>query len=190
MCCVSALQRCLDRLSPGEKHNVKRLRGKEKIMAFGKRTFLIVLTAFFIAIALWLGIFPPRAPRVFLNQRRAVESIRTLNLAEHEYVARHPDRGFACNLSDFGKHGSEPLSRVALVDRVLASGTKSSYRFEVRCVGDQKPTGYTITAIPMEPGTTGKYALCTDQIGEIWYSESGVASDCLAMHKPIEQKYR
>jgi hypothetical protein len=161
-------------------------------MAFGKRTFLIVLTAFFIAIALWLGIFPPMTPRVFLNQRRAVESIRNLNLAEHEYVAHYPDTGFACNLSDLGGHGSEPLSRVTLVDRVLASGTKSSYRFEIRCAqrGDQKATGYTITAIPVEPGTTGKYALCTDQNGEIWYSESGVASDCLAMRNPIEQKYR
>jgi hypothetical protein len=161
-------------------------------MALGKRAFLIALTAFFIAIALWLGVFPPMTPRVFLNQRRAVESIRNLNLAEHEYVARHPDTGFACNLSDLGGHGSESLSRVTLVDRVLASGTKSSYHFEIPCAqrGDQKATGYTNTAIPVEPGTTAKYALCTDQKGEIWYSESGVASDCLAMHKPIEQKYR
>jgi hypothetical protein len=160
-------------------------------MAVRKRTFLMVLTAFFMAIVFWLGIFPPKTPRVFLNQRRAVENIRNVNLAEHEYVAHHSDTGFACNLSDLGEHGSEPLSRVAFVDRVLASGTKYSYHFDIRCPqGGGKATAYTITAVPVEPGTTGEYALCTDQTGEIWYSESGVASDCLAMHKPIEQKYR
>src|SRR5258708_1925925 len=161
-------------------------------MAFDKRTVLTVCTVLFIAVVFWLGIFPPRTPRVFLNQRRAVESIRSLNLAQHEYAARHPDTGFACNLSDLGEHGPEPLSRVALVDRILASGTKSSYRFEIRCAqrGDQKATSYTITAMPVEPGTTGKYTLCTDQTAEIWYSESGMASDCGAMDKAIEKKYR
>jgi hypothetical protein len=161
-------------------------------MAFGKRKFLILLAAFSIAITFWLGVFPPGTPRVFLNQRRAAESIRKLNLAEHEYAAGHPDNGFACNLRDLGEHGSKSLPRVALVDRVLASGTKSAYRFNIECAqnGDQKAAGYTVTATPVVPGTTGKYALCTDQTGEIWYSESGVASDCLAMHKPIEKKYR
>jgi len=191
MLCL-AFAETLGQVVSGAKNDVKGTSGQRKIMAFGKRTFLTVLTAFFIAIAFWLGIFPPRTTRVFLNQRRAVESIRNLNLAEREYAARHPDTGFACNLSDLGENSSEPLSRVALVDRVLVSGTKSSYRFEIRCAqrGDQKATSYIITAIPVEPGTTGKYALCTDRTGEIWYSESGVASDCLTMRKPIEQKYR
>ena len=164
----------------------------KKDMEFGKRKLLMALTVFSVGIVFWLGIFPPVTPRVFLNQRRAVESIRNLKLAELEYAARHPDIGFACRLSDLSKQGSEPASRVALVDPVLASGTKSWYRFEIRCARRdiQKATSYTIAAIPVEPGTTGKYALCTDQTGEIWFSESGVVSDCLAMHKPVEQKYR
>jgi hypothetical protein len=160
-------------------------------MGVGKPTFLIALTAFFIAIVFWLGISPPKTPRIFLNQRRAVESIRNLNLAEHDYAAQHPNTGFACNLSDLGEHGSESSSRVALVDRVLASGTKSSYHYGIRCspsVG--RATAYTITAAPTEPGSTGQYALCADQSGEIWYSENGSISDCLATHKPVERKYK
>lgn len=160
-------------------------------MTVGKRTFLLALTAFFIAIVFWLGIFPPKTPRIFLNQRRAVASIRNLNLAEHDYAARHPNTGFACNLGDLGQHGSEALSRGALVDRVLASGTKSSYHFDIRCPsGVGTAAAYTITAVPAEPGITGQYALCTDESREIWYSENGSPSDCLATHKPVEQKYK
>lgn len=160
-------------------------------MAFAKRTFLVGCVAFFIAVV-FLGIFSPSTPRVFLNQRRGVESIRELNRAEYNYAAQHPNAGFACNISDLGEQGSECQPQVGLVDRVLASGTKSSYHFEIRCPQDDSETvrGYTITATPVEPGTTGRYALCTNQGGEIWYSENGSASDCLATHKTIERKYR
>jgi hypothetical protein len=160
-------------------------------MTVGKRKFLLALTVFFIAIVLWLGVFPPKTSRIFLNQRRAVASIRNLNLAEHNYAAQHPNTGFACNFDDLGEQGSGTLSRVALVDRVLASGTKSSYHFDIRCPSSAGTAAtYTITAVPVEPGITGQYALCTDQSREIWYSENGSPSDCLATHKPVEQKYK
>jgi hypothetical protein len=143
-----------------------------------------VLTLFCIAIVFWLGIFPPSTPRVFLNQRRAVQSIGNLNLAEHEYAVRHPDKGFACDLGNLGEQAT-------LVDPVLASGTKSAYNFEIRCPkSGHKATTYTITAIPVEPGRTGEYALCADQSGEIWYSEDGSPSNCLRMHKPVGRKYK
>jgi len=158
-------------------------------MTVGKGTFLFALAVFFIAIV--LGIFPPKTPRIFLNQRRAVASVRNLNLAEHDYAARHPNTGFACNLDDLGEHGSGASPRVALVDRVLASGTKSSYHFDIRCPsGVGTAAAYTITALPAEPGITGQYALCSDQSSEIWYSESGSPSDCLVTHKPVERKYK
>jgi hypothetical protein len=74
----------------------------------------------------------------------------------------------------------------------LASGTKSAYRFEVLCRLDahQKATSYTITAVTTEPGITGTYALCSDQSGEIWYSENGLTSDCLAIRKPVPERYK
>jgi len=163
----------------------------EQRMAFAKRAFLVGFVVFFMAVVL-LGVFSPSTPRVFLNQRRAVESIRELNRAEYNYAAGHPNAGFACNFSDLREQGSEPLPRVGLVDRVLLSGTKSSYHFEIQCLqsGSKKVAGYTITALPVEPGATGKYAFCTNQGGEIWYRENGLAADCLATQKPIERKYR
>jgi hypothetical protein len=161
-------------------------------MAFLKPTLISALLAVLLLLAaLLLGIFlPQKTPRVVLNQYRAVRSIRDLSLAEHSYALQHPDAGFACDLGELGERGVGPP--VGLIDRVLASGTKSSYHFEIGCAQSErkKATTYTITAVPTKPGTTGVYALCTDQTGEIWYSDNGSISDCLTKHKPIEQKYR
>jgi len=54
-------------------------------MAFMKPTLVAALLAvFFLSVVLLLGIFlPQKTPRGFLNQSRAVESIRKVNLAEH-----------------------------------------------------------------------------------------------------------
>jgi hypothetical protein len=155
-------------------------------MAWAKRSILVVILVFFILVVVW-----PRSlstPRIVLNQHSAVRSIEDVSLAERKYAARHPETGYACNLSDLGEQGSE----IGLVDRLLASGAKSGYHFDIRCPqnGNQKATAYTITALPVEPGHTGTYALCSDQRGEIWYSENGSAADCLETRKPIEQKYR
>lgn len=156
-------------------------------MAFAKRIVLVGFVVFLIAVV-FLGIFSPSAPRIFLNQRRAILIIEDVSLAERKYAARHPETGYACNLSDLGEQGSE----VGLVDRVLASGTKAGYHFEIQCPQreSQKVARYAIIATPVNPGTTGKYALCTDQSGQTWYSENGSAADCLETRKPIEQKYR
>ena len=85
-------------------------------MPFLKRAFFVGFGVVFIA-ALFLGIFSPSAPRVFLNHRRAVESIRKLNRAEYNYSGRHPDAGFARTLSDLGEQGSEPESGLGPVDQ-------------------------------------------------------------------------
>lgn len=142
-----------------------------------------MVAAFVILIVIWPVIYPFRESRIFLNHRRAVQSIKDMSLAEHTYAAQHPDTGYVCNLSDLGERG--------LVDGLTASGTRSGYHFEIRCPqdGSQKISGYTIAAVPVSPGTTGTYALCTDQSEQIWYSESGLVSDCLSKRKPIERKY-
>jgi hypothetical protein len=161
-------------------------------MALSKRTVLALFIASSMAALFLLAIFPAEPPRTFMNHLRAVASMRSLNLAEHNYAAQHPEAGFACNLGDLGEQGSSAASRIASVDGVLASGTKSHYHFEIACAQSesQKTTVYTMTAVSTKPGTTGVYALCTDQDGEIWYSENGSTTDCLARHRPIEPKYR
>lgn len=152
-------------------------------MAFARRSFLVGLIVLVSAFVL-AGFLPLSTHRIFLNQRRATISIQELNLAQKNYSAQHPHIGYACNLSDLADQGT--------VDGVLASGTKAGYHFEIRCPqrGAQKAESFTITAVPVNPGVTGQYSLCADQRGEVWYSEAGLVSDCLAMRKLIERKYR
>jgi hypothetical protein len=160
-------------------------------MAFAKRVFLWAGAVLLIALV-YLATRPLSTPRTFLNQLHAVKSLRELNLAESTYAARHPEAGFACNLSDLIDPESEGLPRAGYVDRFLGSGTSSSYHFEIQClqVGSQKATAYTATATTLKPGITGHYALCTDQSGEILYSGNGSTTECLGMHKPVDRKYR
>ena len=162
--------------------------------AFLKHSLISALSAVsLLSAVLLLAIFlPQETPRLVLNQYRAVHSVRDLSLAEHNYALQHLDTGFACDLGELGEQSSKPGDEVGLIDRVLASGTKSSYHFELMCFQSraEKADSYTITAVPTKPGRSGSYAFCTDQNGEIWYSENGSASDCLAKHKQIEHKYR
>jgi hypothetical protein len=153
-------------------------------MSPAARTFSVMFILLVVSVAIWLGASPLSTPRIPFNHRRAIERIKDLTLAERNYMARHPEAGYACSLGDLGKQG--------LVDRVLGSGTQAGYHFDIRCPQNstQRAPAYTITALPVQPGNTGRYALCADQSGEIWYSENGSASDCFAMRKPIERKYR
>lgn len=152
-------------------------------MAFARRTFLVGLIVL-ISAAIWGASRPLSTPRIFLNQRSATKSLREVNLAQQSYSAQHPHTGSACTLSDLGEQGA--------VDGVLASGTKSGFHFEIQCPerAAQKAERFTITAVPVNPGVTGQYALCGDQSGEVWYSERGSVSDCLAIRKQIDKKYR
>jgi hypothetical protein len=164
-------------------------RGGETVWRFLIRIVLVLFIALFIT-ALWVGT-SFETPRIPLNHRRAVASIRSVNLAQQHHAGQHPAAGFACNLSELSDRESVAPG-AGFIDRVLASGTKAAYHFEIRCVrsGNEKTMTYTITAVPTIPGNTGVYALCSDQSGGIWYSKDGSTSDCLAQHKPIEQKYR
>lgn len=160
-------------------------------MTLSKSQYLILPAILLCSAGLWFAIFPPEVPRTFLNQHRAVQSIKTLNLAEHTYAAQHPDTGFVCKLSDLKGQSTGSTTGIGFVDQVLESGTKAAYHFEIGCTqtGIKKTTAYTISALPTKPGTTGVYALCSDQSENIWYSENGSISECFAKQTPIEKEY-
>ena len=161
-------------------------------MATRKFAILIVSVVLLLLAVLFVGIFPLTTSRVFLNQRRAMRSLMDLNQAQRRYAATHPKAGFACNLSDLAAGGPWPGSSAGLIDRVLAAGVKSYYAFAIHCQRsvDRATVGYSITAVPVERGVTGDYALCTDQEGAVWYSENGSPSDCLAKRRPMPLEYR
>jgi hypothetical protein len=161
-------------------------------MGLTKSTVPLVLLVVLMSVVFWLVVFPPRAPRIFLNHRHAVQNIKNLSSAERDFAAKHPNIGFACNLSDLAEQGLKSPPDARSIDPVLASGTKSWYHFEIQCAQDLGETvaRYTITAAPVTPGRTGKFVFCTDQSGEIWHSQSGLISDCLTTRKPVEPDSR
>lgn len=108
---------------------------------------------------------------------RAAASLTRLNAAQKSYAASSPAHGFACR-----------FAQLHALDTLTESGTSSGYKFELHCA-EPESAGYTLTAVPSEPGVTGKDALCTDQSGSIWYSENGSATECLAQRKPAPPKY-
>src|SRR5262250_2319097 len=91
------------------------------------------------------------------NEASAVGSLRTLNTACITYS------------TTYGPGYPATAATADLIDGVLAGGTKSGYTFVYAAgaaVGGQIPT-YTITADPVNRGTTGQRGFFTDQSGVI-----------------------
>ncbi len=112
--------------------------------------------------------------KIAANEAAAVGSLRTLNVAALTYSSaygKYPDE-----LSNFGPaagDASPSADKADLIDARLASGFKSGYVFQYNASQAQVADGkigageYTITALPVVPGTTGGLYFFTDQTGSI-----------------------
>ena len=122
----------------------------------------------------------------------AVGSLRTVNAAMKEYYLQTGRS--ACSLNDLGnsfinRHG---FRQDALIDQVLASGAKASYRFKIKdCKTDR--LHYLVTAEPIpemfivrfvKNESAGTRSFCTDESGEI-HESNGSAADCLIHGRPL-----
>jgi type II secretory pathway pseudopilin PulG len=108
------------------------------------------------------------------NEASAVGSLRTLNVATLTYSTTYGR--FPTNLSNLGPTATgarASADTAGLVDPVLANGIKRGYVFHYevsQTTGlDEKNeiNGYTITADPVRPGSTGQRHFFTDQTGVI-----------------------
>lgn len=111
--------------------------------------------------------------RLGVRQASAVGSLRTVHSSAETYRMTY-HRGFPMYLVSLGppKSGYPPNAGGAdLVDEILASGTKASYVFNYQVTKrDEKdfPTGYAITASPLEGcGTGNGNCYFTDETGVI-----------------------
>jgi hypothetical protein len=114
------------------------------------------------------------------NEAATVGYLRRITALQNNYAASHPTKGFACSLpilkpmvSDADDYG---------LNAVLSSGEHLGYRTTLSGCEQQsngRVTHYRITAVPLEPGKSGVWAFCTDQIGPIRYDESGSGEVCL-----------
>lgn len=123
------------------------------------------------------------------NEKSAVMALRTINTSEVAYSVTY-DVGYSPDLASLGSPKTanpnasasevvkaESAQGAGFIDDVLASGTKSSYRFTY--VAGKKKHGridtYTLHADPVTPGETGNHHYFTDESGVIrmdWQKEA------------------
>jgi len=119
-----------------------------------------------------IGAFIPMSePRIPLNHMRTAHWVLKLIAAERQYAERFPAAGFTCDLHQ--------LEQAGIVDKVLASGVRAGYRYELHGCGATAPISeFAVSAVPITPGRTGDFAFCMNQEGVLWYSKGGLADEC------------
>jgi hypothetical protein len=114
--------------------------------------------------------------RMAANEASSVGSLRTINTAAVTYASTYPRSGYPPSLESLGTKGAPTAEHADLIDGVLASGTKSGYKFVFTSDGQTPSTGYSVVAIPTQRGTSGQRSFFTDQSGVIRMSADGTAN--------------
>jgi len=108
------------------------------------------------------------------NETSAIQSMRAISMAEVQYESTYPANGFACTLAALGgdpSSGAPTPAAAQMLQSDLASGYKSGYIFTIgNCTkvsinGQDRITGYTVTAVPQTVGKSGNRGFCSDQYG-------------------------
>jgi hypothetical protein len=125
--------------------------------------------------------------RQHAHEAVAVGKLRTVIELQSKYAAAHAETGFACELA--------PLKPTEQRDDAdydptgfLTTGTWAGYRFALDgCQVDKRGVvaHYQASAVPIERGTTGFRAFCTDETGIVRYDNSGLKANCLASGRAL-----
>lgn len=135
---------------------------------------LIVVAIILIIAAIALPNFI--RSRMAANEASAVSSLRTYSSAEIAYAAQCPLIQYSASLTQLGP-GPGDCTGANLVDAILGgtpSPQKSGYNFSYlpQSVGSTNVT-FTLTALPVNQGSTGQRAFFVDQSGVIRYTADG-----------------
>lgn len=116
------------------------------------------------------------------NETSAINSMQVIDKAEIQYESTFPSNGYACSLQALGgdpASGAPSATSAQILQPSLASGYKSGYIFTINnCTkvtinGQDRYTGFTVTAVPETVGKTGDRGFCEDQNGEIKFDPAG-----------------
>ena len=139
---------------------------------------LIVVTIILIISA--IAIPNLMRSKMSANEAAAIGALKALT--ESAVMYSNSYGGFPQTISNLGPSGGGgPNSSSAaadLIDSGLATGVKSGYKFTYSVTGADTAgnvVGYSITAVPVTPGSTGVRSFYTDQSGTIRVSPSGTA---------------
>lgn len=155
---------------------------------------LVIISIGIVAV---LTIPDLRHTRTAANEASAVGSLRSINTAALVYATNF-ENGFPSSLQVLGEAtpGDATCNHAALLDARLTSGRKSGYTFTYTPQfpnGATAPvispkaaakgctaggaSGYTVTANPMQRGTTGQRSFFTDQMGIIRVANYGESAN-------------
>jgi len=117
------------------------------------------------------------------NDAMASWSIGVIGNAENQYRASHPERGFACSLSQLAEASKEGEPRGIPIDDELAAGKKNGYVFALTgCDGSH----FKVAAEPAVAGG-GQRAFCADESGVVKFAKNGKATTCLTSGEPLSE---
>ena len=154
------------------------------------RNSLFVTCGLLLAAGLLLLIVPTldgAHSRRLANEAAAVSKLRTVLTLQDQYMAAHAGNEFACELPLLRPVGRQNFSDYSL--EFLTAGFQSGYKFSLlscRSDANRARVHYQVTAVPVEPGTSGVRAFCADEGGVIWYDAEGSPTSCLASRHPLE----
>jgi hypothetical protein len=139
---------------------------------------LALLFAFFVVLT---PSFNDKYFGVAKNEATAVGSLRKIYELENAFATAHPGNGFACQLKEL--RPTENMPDVYGNGMKLLTGEWIGYKFEIVGCTEEKNgvvAHYQVTSVPLRPSSSGVRAFCIDQSGNIFYDQTGSASECLA----------
>jgi prepilin-type N-terminal cleavage/methylation domain-containing protein len=117
------------------------------------------------------------------NEASAVSSTRVIVTSQQSYALTYPQIGYADSLSKLAMpaSGTAPNQNAAgYLDSTLGCSTascrKSGYDFSLINVNGTPANSYSVTAVPVLVGQTGRRGFCADQVAKITYDPNGAAA--------------
>lgn len=144
---------------------------------------LIVIAIILILMLMAIPTFSSLRKRA--NETSAINSVQVINKAEIQYQSTYPTNGFACSLQALGGDpaaGAPSPTSAQILQQDLATGDKSGYIFTIgNCTkvtinGQDRYTGYKVTAVPETVGKTGDRGFCSDEFGAIKQDPAGTTN--------------
>jgi type IV pilus assembly protein PilA len=147
---------------------------------------LLIVIAIILVI---LTVALPKLSKAVMNAREtgAMKAITTIHTAQVQYYSSFGR--FATSMQELGPpaSGADGPSAANLIERDLATGDKGGYKFTLT----PTPTGYAISAVPDQYGTSGSKTYYSDQgMGIHIHSgqEPATVNDPLLGEQPTQQQ--
>ena len=118
---------------------------------------LIVIAIILIILAVALPKLT--SARKYAQEMAAQKAITTIHTAETQYYSQYGQ--YATSLNQLGPptSGTPGANGAELIDKELSAGEKGNFKFTLQ----PSQTGYTLTAVPTQFGTSGSHTFFSDQ---------------------------